>query len=75
MIALIPKKNPIVITSKKKKMKYQKGIDEIEYYTIRATLPDIAPKSFGGYRRMKNQQTKNYLKIAKIAEGNGIKNF
>lgn len=58
---------------KEKENEYQKGIDEIEYYTIRATLPDIAPKSFGGYRRMKNQQTKNYLKIAKIAEGNGIK--
>lgn len=58
---------------KQKENERQKEIDELEYYTILAKLPDIAPKSFGGYRRMKNQQTKNYLKIEKVAKENGIK--
>ena len=50
----------------------QKGLDEIEYYHIFYELPEIAPKSFGGYRRMKNAQTKNFLKLKDQAIKHGI---
>lgn len=50
----------------------QKDLDEIEYYHIFYELPEIAPKSFGGYRRMKNAQTKNFLKLKDQAIKHGI---
>ena len=34
--------------------------DSKEYELIKQKLPDCAPKSFGGYRRMKNSKSKNY---------------
>lgn len=33
------------------------------YYWLLENIPDIAPKSFGGYRRMKKLNSANYLKI------------
>lgn len=34
-----------------------------EYYWLLENCPDIAPKSFGGYRKMKNMNSDNYKKI------------
>lgn len=42
-----------------------KHIDRIEYYKLFYSYPEIAPKSFGAYRRMKNGNTKNYQKLLK----------
>lgn len=42
---------------------HDKKRDEREYKRICEKLPDIAPKSFGGYRRMKNSKSANYLKL------------
>lgn len=50
----------------------QKDLDEIEYYHIFYELPEIAPKSFGRYRRMKNAQTPNFLKLKEQAIKHGI---
>ena len=38
-----------------------------EYDWICANLPDLAPKSLGGYTRMKHSNSKNYLKIKETA--------
>ena len=38
-----------------------------EYDWICANLPDLAPKSLGGYTRMKHTSSKNYLKIKEAA--------
>lgn len=43
-----------------------------EYYQIKYTLPDVAPKSLSGYVRMKNLNSDNFQKIKKIAQNNGI---
>lgn len=51
----------------------QKGIDRKEYQIILEKLPDIAPKSFGAYRRMKNSKTKNFEKLLDSAKQAGIK--
>ena len=37
--------------------------DEREYKKICEKLPEIAPKSLAGYRRMKNAKSNNYLKL------------
>jgi len=42
------------------------------YEKICETLPDIAPKSYSGYMRMKNANTKNYLKLVEAAKQHGI---
>lgn len=42
---------------------HDKKRDEKEYTKICEKLPEIAPKSFGGYRRMKNAKSANYLKL------------
>ena len=34
-------------------------------------MPDVAPKSFGGYRRMKNNNSANYQKIAEKVKEKG----
>ena len=39
----------------------QEIIDRSEYDLIREYLPESAPKSFGSFRRMKNEKTKNYM--------------
>ena len=43
-----------------------------EYQKIVDIMGDKAPKSYSGYRRMKNNNTSNYQKILKIVEDNGI---
>ncbi len=42
-----------------------------EFEWISENLPDIAPKSLSGYRRMKNSNTKNYQNIVKKASEKG----
>lgn len=37
--------------------------DREQYYWMLENMPSIAPKSFGGYRTMKNKNSDNYLKI------------
>ena len=37
--------------------------DREQYYWLLENMPGIAPKSFGGYRAMKNKKTDNYYKI------------
>lgn len=51
----------------------KKENDRKEYQLLLEKLPDIAPKSFGAYRRMKNSKTKNYEKLLISAEEAGIK--
>ena len=45
--------------------------DRADYDWIRENLPDIAPKSFGGYRNMKNKNSTNYQKIVSVAKDKG----
>lgn len=45
--------------------------DREEYYWLLENMPDVAPKSFGGYRRMKKQKTDNYKEILNSARKNG----
>lgn len=53
----------------KQKKRY---IEKMEYKQICEKLPDLAPKSFSGYMRMKKSETKNFLKIAQAAKDIGI---
>jgi tetratricopeptide (TPR) repeat protein len=46
----------------------QERIDRKNYDVLRKDFSEIAPKSFGGFRRMKNMQSKNYLKLVKICK-------
>lgn len=50
----------------------KKERDREEYYRIVKDIPEVAPKSFGAYRRMKNAKTKNFMKIVNTAKENGI---
>lgn len=45
--------------------------DKEEYYWLLENLPSIAPKSFGGYRKMKNTQSDNYKKIINEVNNKG----
>lgn len=54
------------------KLKEEQEADRKEYYSICELLPDIAPKSFSAYRRMKGQQTENFKRLVEIANANGI---
>lgn len=51
----------------------KKENDRKEYQLLSEKLPDIVPKSFGAYRRMKNSKTKNYQKLVIYANEIGIK--
>ena len=42
------------------------------YNELKKILPEIAPKSLQGYRRMKNSNSKNYQKISQIALEKGL---
>lgn len=42
-----------------------------DYQWIKENLPAMCPKSLDGYRRMKNQNTKNYRKIVEAARAMG----
>lgn len=54
------------------KNKEKEDADRKEYYSIRELLPDVAPKSFNAYRRMKGQQTDSFKRLVEIANANGI---
>ena len=47
--------------------------NRIEYTWICKNLPAIAPKSLSSYVRMKNLNSKNYIKLMDIARDNGFK--
>lgn len=47
--------------------------DRENYDWIWENLGDIAPKSFSGYRKMKNSNSKNFQKLCKAAEEKGKK--
>ncbi len=50
----------------------QRGIDERNYVWLQNNLPEICPKSLSGYRRMRNQNTKNFIKLKAAAKEKGI---
>lgn len=50
----------------------KKENDRKEYQILIDKLPDIAPKSFGAYRKMKNSKTKNFERILVSAKQAGI---
>jgi len=64
------KNNPEYI--KQQELFNRKNLDRKEYYSLYYNIPEVAPKSFGAYRRMKNSKTANYLKIKKVATTHGI---
>ncbi len=49
----------------------QESNDREQYYWLLQRMPEIAPKSFGAYRRMKNLNSENYKKIVQIIKDNG----
>ena len=65
--------------TKKEKNEYDEHIRKINEYAkdrrdydwIFENLPDIAPKSFGGYRNMKHKNSVNYQKLVATAKENG----
>ena len=67
--------------SQKEKDNYQKTIidkriseehDREIYYYLLEKNPNIAPKSFGGFKKMKNSNSENYRKIINYLEMDGI---
>lgn len=62
------------------KMEYQDRLDEeltaekdkLNYDYLSEHLPNIAPKSFAGYRRMKESNSKSYLKLKEAAAEIGM---
>ena len=51
---------------------FKQYMDGLDYQNLQKLLPDIAPKSFSGYRRMKNAKTANYLKLVEKAKEVGL---
>ncbi len=51
---------------------FKQYMDTLDYKKIQKLLPDIAPKSFSGYRRMKNGNTNNYKKLVQKAAEVGL---
>lgn len=49
----------------------QRGVDKRDYKWLQGALPDICPKSYSGYKRMKKGNTKNYQIIAAKAKEMG----
>ena len=47
--------------------------DRDDYAWLQEHLPEIAPKSFGGYRRMKNSNSNNFQKLVCAAQEQGRK--
>lgn len=45
--------------------------DKEEYYWLLENIPNIAPKSFGGYRKMKKSNSDNYQKIIQEVNARG----
>lgn len=50
----------------------KKANDRKEYYKLLELCPDIAPKSFSAYRRMKNSKTNNFMNLYSIAKTKGL---
>lgn len=46
----------------------QRGIDKRDYKWLQDSLPAICPKSYSGYKRMKNGNTKNYQRLVAKAK-------
>lgn len=46
--------------------------DVDNYRRLQAEIPDLAPKSYAGFKRMKNARTPNYLKLVEAARIVGI---
>lgn len=46
----------------------RRGVNKREYKWVQDNLPEICPKSYSGYMRMKNANTKNYQKIVAEAK-------
>ena len=44
---------------------------EQDFNWLKNNLPDKAPKSLGGYKRMYNTKSANFKKLAELAEKNG----
>lgn len=51
----------------KKHEEYKLIRDKKEFDLIREFLPEFAPKSFSGYRKMKNLKSKNFIKLKEMA--------
>ena len=64
------KDNPEYI--KQQEAFHKKNLMRKEYYHIFYELPELAPKSFSAYSRMKNAQTKNFIKLKEQAIKHGI---
>lgn len=64
------KKTPEIIQTQREWE--EKNRDRKEYYKIFYQLPNFAPKSFGGYRRMKHLNSINFQELIQIAEEAGI---
>lgn len=47
--------------------------DRKEYEWLQRNLPEKAPKSFGGYRKMKNSNSENFQKLMQAAHNAGFK--
>ena len=64
-------KEQIEMYEKVKKTSEQEVRDREDYDWLRENMPDIAPKSFGGYRKMKNSSSQNYIKLVSAAADKG----
>ena len=69
----------LALEAEKKRLSYehiieteaQRGEDSRTFAWIQNNLPNLCPKSLSGFRRMKNQNTKNYQKIVQAAAEKG----
>ena len=50
----------------------ERGSDARNFAWLQKNLPEVCPKSFSGYRRMKSQNTRNFQKLASAAKNYGI---
>lgn len=55
-----------------KKREKERNIERNKYEWTLQNLPNLAPKSIGGYMRMKNAQSKNWLKLVEAAKEKGL---
>lgn len=55
-----------------KNIHIKRSLSKKEYSLVCKTLPELAPKSFSGYSRMKSMNTKNYQKILSLMIEKGI---